>query len=155
MVHFCCSVMSDSVTPWTTPCQALPSTSFQSLLKRMPVESVMPSNHVILCCPLLLLPSVFPSIRVFFQWVSSLHQVAKILEFQFQHQPFQWIFRVDFHQDWLIWSPCSPRDSEESSPALQLESINSSALSLLYGPTVTSIHDHWKNHSFEYTDLCW
>ena len=51
-----------------------------------------------------------------FQWVSSLHQVAKVLEFQLQHQSFQWIFRTDFLQDWLVWSPCSPRDSQESSP---------------------------------------
>ena len=53
-------------------------------------------NHFILCRPLLLLPSIFPSIRVFFQWVGSLHQVAKVLEFQLQHQCFQWIFRTDF-----------------------------------------------------------
>ena len=67
-----------------------------------------------------------------FQWVSSLHQVAKILELQLQHQSFQWTFRVDFLQDWLIWSPCSPRDSQESSPAPQFESISSLVLSLLY-----------------------
>ena len=53
-------------------------------------------HHLFLCRPLLLPPSIFPSIRVFFQWVSSLHQVAKLLEFQFQHQYFQWIFRADF-----------------------------------------------------------
>ena len=71
-----------------------------------------------------------------FQWVSSSHQVAKGLEFQ--HQFFQWIFRVDFLLDWLVWSPCWPRNSQESSPTPQFESINSSALSLLYGPTLTS-----------------
>ena len=64
------------------------------------------------------------------------------------------IFRVDFLQNWLIWSPCSPRDSQDSSPAWQFESINSSALSLLYSPTLTSIHDYWKNHSFEHMELC-
>ena len=52
-----------------------------------------------------------------FQWVSSLHQVAKVLEFQLQHQSFQWIFRTDFLEDWLFGSPCSPRDSQESSPS--------------------------------------
>ena len=52
-----------------------------------------------------------------FQWVSSLHQMARVLELQLQHQCFQWIFRVDFLSDWLVWSPCSPRDSQESSPA--------------------------------------
>ena len=79
----------------------------------------MPSKHLILCCPLLLLLSIFPSIGVFFQWVSSWHQVVKVLELQLQHQSFQWIFRVDFFQDWLVWSPCNPRDSKESSPAPQ------------------------------------
>ena len=72
----------------------------------------------------------------FFQWVSSLQQVAKVLQFQFQQQSFQWIFRIDFLQDSLVWSPCCPRDSQESSPAPQVESINSSALSLLYGPSL-------------------
>ena len=60
------------------------------------IQSVIPSNHLILCRPLLLLPSIYLSIRVFFQWVSSSHQVAKVLEVQFQHQSFRWIFRVDF-----------------------------------------------------------
>ena len=58
-----------------------------------------------------------------FQWLSSLHQVAKVLELQLQHQYLQWIFRTDFLSDWLFWSSCSPRDSEESSPASQLENI--------------------------------
>ena len=60
-----------------------------------------------------------------------------------------------FLYDWLVWSSCSVRDSEESSPAPQFKSINSSALSLLYGPPLTSIHDYWKYHSFDYMDLCW
>ena len=89
-----------------------------------------------------------------FQWVSSSHQVAKVLEFQLQHQSFQWIFRDDLLWDGLVGSPCSPRDSQESSPTPQFKSINSSALSFLYGPTFTSVHDYWKNHSFDYTDLC-
>ena len=55
----------------------------------------------------------------------------------------------------LVWSPCSPRDPQESSPTPQFKSTNSSVLSLLYGPTLTSIHDYWKNHSFDHTDLCW
>ena len=67
---------------------------------------------------------------------------------------FQWIFRADFPQDWLVWSPCCPRDSQESSPAPQFKSINSFVLNFLYGPTLTSIHDYWQNHSFDYTDLC-
>ena len=82
-------------TPWTTVRQAsLCITNSQNLLKLMSFESVMPSNHLILCCPLLLSPSVFPSI-------SALHQVAKVLEFQLQHQSFQWTFRTDFL--WMDW----------------------------------------------------
>ena len=80
--------------------------------------------------------------------------MAKVLELQLQHQSFQWIFRVDFLWDGLVWSPCCPRDSQESSTP-QLEIISSLMLSLLYGPTLTSIYDYWKNHSFDYTDLCW
>ena len=93
-----------------------------------------------------------------FQWVSSSHQVARVLELQLQlqlhHQSFQWIFRVDFLKDWLVWSPYCPRDSQEFSTAPQFESIIFTVLSLLYGPTLTSIHDYWKNHSFDYMDLC-
>ena len=88
-----------------------------------------------------------------FQLIGSSHQVAKVLELQLQRQSFQWIFRTDFLQDWLVWSPWSPRDSQGSSPTQQFKSINYSALSLLYGPTLTSVHDYWKNHSFDYTDL--
>ena len=84
-----------------------------------------------------------------FQWVSSLHQVAKVLEFQLQHRSFQWIFRTDFLYDGLVGSPCSPRDPQESSPTPQFKSINSSALRFLYSPTLTSIHDYWKNHSLD------
>ena len=90
-----------------------------------------------------------------FQWVSSLHQVAKILKLQLQHQSFQWIFRVDFFYDWLVWFPCSPRDSQESSLAPQFKSINFLTLSLFHGPTLTSIQDYWKNHSFHHTNRPW
>ena len=77
----------------------------------------------------------------------SLHQVSKVLEFQLQHQSFQWIFRTDFLWDGLVGSPCSPRDSQEPSPIPQFKSINSSALSFLYSPTFTCIHDYWKKHN--------
>ena len=83
-------------TPWTAAYQA--SLSFinsRSLLKLMSIYSVMPSNHFILCCPYLLLPSIFSSIRVFSN-ESVLTIVAKVLELQLQHQSFQWIFRTDF-----------------------------------------------------------
>ena len=84
-----------------------------------------------------------------FKWVSSSHEVAKVLEFQLQHQSFQWKFRTDFLQDGLVGSSCSPKDSQESSPTPQFKSINSLALSFLYSPTLTSIHDLWKNHSLD------
>ena len=87
-----------------------------------------------------------------FQWVGSSHQVAEILGLQ--HQFFQWIFRVNFLLNWLIGLPCSLRDSQKSSPAPQLESINSSVLNLFNGPTLTSVHDYWKNYSFDYVDFC-
>ena len=89
-----------------------------------------------------------------FQLLGSLHQVAKVLELQLQDQSFQWIFRVDFLLEWLVGPPCCPVDSQESSPALKFERINSSALSLFYGPILTSVHDYQKNHSFDYTNLC-
>ena len=79
-----------------------------------------------------------------FQWLGSSNQVAKVLELQLQHQCFQWIFTIDFLYGWLVWSPCCPRHSQESSLALQFKSINFSVLSFLYSPTLTSIHDHWK-----------
>ena len=88
-----------------------------------------------------------------FQWVNSSHEVAKVLEFQPQHNPFQRTPRTGLLEDGLVGSPCSPRDSQESSPTPQFKSISSSALSLLYGPTLTSVYDYWKNHSFDYTDL--
>ena len=79
-----------------------------------------------------------------FQWVSSFYQVAKVLELQLQHQSFQWTPRADLLEDGLVGSPCTPRDSYESSPTPQLKSINSLVLSFLCIPTLTSIHDYWK-----------
>ena len=84
-----------------------------------------------------------------FQWVSSSHEVAKVLEFQLQHHSLQRNPRADLLQNGLVGSPCSPRDSQESSPTPQFKNINSSALSLLHSPTLTSIHDHRKNHSLD------
>ena len=87
--------------------------------------------------------------QALFQWVSSLHQVAKGLELQLQHQSFQWIFRTNILYDWLVGSPCSPKDSQESSPTPQFQTISSLALSFLYGPTLTSTHDQRKSHGFD------
>ena len=84
-----------------------------------------------------------------FQWVSSSHEVAKVLEFQLQHHCLQRNPRAYLLHNGLVGSPCSPRDSQESSPTPQFKSINSSVLSLLHSPTLTSIHDHRKNHSLD------
>ena len=84
-----------------------------------------------------------------FQWVNSWHEVAKVLEFQLQHHSFQRNPRAGLLQNGLVRSPCSPRDSQESSPTPQFKSINSSELSLLHSPTLTSTHDHRKNHSLD------
>ena len=118
----------------------------RSLLKLMSIESVRPSNHLIVCRPLP--PPIFnlSQHQGLFQWVSSSHQVATVLELQLQYQ---WIFKTDLLYDGLVGSPCSPRDSQESSPIPQFESISSSALSLFYSPTLTSVYDYWKNHSFD------
>ena len=77
-----------------------------------------------------------------FKWVNFLHQVAEVLEFQLQHQSFQWIFRTDFLLELTCWISLMSKDSQESSPP-QFKSISSSVLSFLYGPTLTSIHDYW------------
>ena len=100
-----CSVQSLSrvrlfATPWTTAHQAsLSITNCRSSLKLMSIESVMPSSHLFLCQPLLLLPSIFPSIRVFSN--DFLHQVAKVLEFQLQHQSNEHPGLISFRMDWL------------------------------------------------------
>ena len=78
-----------------------------------------------------------------FQWVNSSHEVSKVLEFQLKHHSFQRNPRADLLQNGLVGSPCSPRDSQESSPISQFKSISSSVLSFLYSPTLTSIHDYF------------
>ena len=197
------------LTPWSAACQAsLSFTISQSLLKLLFIELVVTSNHLILCCPPLLLPPIFLRIGVFSnEWA---YQVPKILEgfpdsgkestcnagdsgstpglgrwtgegkgcpLQYSGledsmdciihgiaesdrteqlslsfslsstgasasaSSFWWIFWADFLQNWLVWSPCCPRESQESSPAPQLESINSSVFSILYGQTLTFVSD--------------
>ena len=114
----------------------------------------MPSNHLILCHPLLLLPSNFPSIRVFSNESVLPIKWPKDWSFNFSISPSsEYSELISFRMDWY-GSPCSPRDSQESSPTPQFKSINSLVLSFLHGPTVTSIHDHWKKQSFDETDIC-
>ena len=149
-VQFSCSVMSDSLQPHGLQHTRLPyplPTPRACSAHVHWVSDAIQSSH------LLLTPSP-PALNLsqnqaLFKWLSSSHQVAKVLEFQLQHQSFQWTPRTDLLQNGLVGSPCSPRDSQESSPTPQFKSINSSTLSFLYSPTLTSIHDHWKNHSLD------
>ena len=67
----------------------------------------------------------------------------------------QWVFRVDFPEDWLVWSPCCPGEFQESSPAPQFKGTTSLAFCLLYCPALTTVHDHWEYYSLDYTDLRW
>ena len=132
------------VTPWIAALQAsLSITNSQSSPKLMSIESVMPSSHLILCHPLLLLPSIPPSIRVFSKEMVLLIRWPKYWEFQLQHHSFQWTPRTDLLQNGLVGSPCSPRDSQESSPTPQFKNINSSVPGFLYSANLTSIHDYW------------
>ena len=137
-------------TPWIAPRQAsLSITNFWSLLKHMSIKSVMPSNHLILRRPFLLLSSICPSIRVFSN-ESVLHiKWPKYWSFSFNISPSnEYSGLISFRMN-SFGSPCSPRDPQESSPTPQFKSTNSFALSFLYSPTLTCIHDYWKNHSFD------
>ena len=133
------------MTLWTTARQAsLSFTTSQNLLKLMSIESVMPSNHLIFCHPLLL-PSIFPSIRVF-----SMGQLI----FCFSISPSNDYSRlISFRTDWFdllaVQGTLKSLVQQHSS-----KSISSSVVSLLYGPTLTSIYDYWKYRSFDLMDLC-
>ena len=141
-------------TPWTAAHQAsLSITNSWSLCKPMSIESVMPSNHLILCHPLLFLPSIFPNIRVF-----SSESVLHI------RWPKYWSFSISpsneysglifFRIDWFAL-PAVQGTLKSLLPTPQFKSISSYVLSFLYSPPLTSVHEYWKNHSFDETDLCW
>ena len=146
----CLSVVSDSLQP------------HESQHARPPCLSPTPRVHLD-SCPLSqwCVPAISSSVVPFsscpnpsqhqglFQWVNSSHEVSKVLEFQIQHHSLQRNPRADLLQNCLVGSPCSPRDSQESSPTPQFKSINSLVLSLLHSPTLTYIHDHRKNHSLD------
>ena len=134
------------VTLWTAGHQAsLSFTLSLTLLKLMSIESVMPSNHLILCHPLLLLPLIFPNTRVFSN-ESALHiSWPKYWSFSFCISPSnEHPGLISFRMDWLDLLAV-----QECSPTPQFKSINSSVFSFLYSPTLTSIHDYWKNHSLD------
>ena len=137
------------LTPWTVAHQAsLSFTISWSSFKLMPIESVMPPNHLILYRPLLLPPSIFPSIRVF-----SNESVLRIKWPKYWHFSFnistsnKYLGRIFFRMDWL--------NLPESKGLLRVfsnitvQKHHSSALSFLYSPTLTSVHDCWKNQSFD------
>ena len=113
---------------------SLSITSSWSLLKLMSIDAIQPSHPLSTPSPPAFNLSQHQGL---FKWVGFLHQVAEVVEFQLQHQSFQWTFRTDFLQDGLIVSSWTPRDSQVSSPTPQFKSIDSLALSFLYIPTLT------------------
>ena len=134
-------------TPWIAARQAsLSITNSQSLLKPMSTESVMPSNYLILCIPFSSCPQSFPASgsfpisQLFASGGQSIGVSASTSVLPMNTQDWSPL-------EWTGWSPCSPRDSQESFPTPQFQSINCLVLSFLYSPTLTSIHDHWENHS--------
>ena len=142
--------------PWTAAFQAsLSITNSQSLLKFISIESMMPSNHLILCHPFLILPSIFPSIRVFsnesvlpIRYWSLFPILPKYWSFSFSISPSnENSGLISFRMDWL--DLLAVQGTLEPSPTPQFKSINSLALSLIYSPTLTPIYDYWKNHSFD------
>ena len=136
-------------TSWTAAFPAsLSFTNFRSLLKLVSLiwwcHPTISSSDI----PFSSHPPSFPASGSFL--VSFSLQVAKVVEFQLRHQSFQWIFRTDFLSDGLVgFLAIQGTLKKESSPTPQFKSINSSALSFLYSPTLPTIHDHWKNHSLD------
>ena len=143
MVQFSRSVVSDSLRPHEPQ-----HTNSRRPPKTMSIELVIPSNHLILGRPLLLLPSIFPSIRVFSNESTLRIRWPKYWSFSFSISPSNvHPGLISFRMDWL--DLLAVQGTHKSSPAPQFKSINSSALSFLHSPTLTSIHDHWKNHSLD------
>ena len=137
VAHSCLTLCDPMIR--STP--GLPVHHSRSIPILMSIESVMPSSHLILCRHLLLLSPIPPSIRVFSNESTVCMRWPKYWSFSFNISPSS--------EHPLVGSPCSPRDSQESSPTPHFKSINSSALSFLHSLTLTSIHDHWKNHSLD------
>ena len=148
--------MFDSVTPWTAGCQAsLSIINSQTLLKPVSIEPVMPSNHLILCHPLLLLPSILPSISVFSYKSALCIKWPKYWSFSLSISPSREYsglisLRIDWFDILAVQGPLKSFLQQHS-----LKPSNSSVLSLLCGLILTSVHDYWKNHSFDYIDLSW
>ena len=113
----------------------------------------MSSSHLILCHPLLLLPSIFPSIRVFSSESALPIRWSKYWRFSFSNHPSnEYSGLIPFRIEWLIY--LQSKGLSRVSPAPQFESISSSALSLLHSPNFTAVQDYWKSHNFDYMQLC-
>ena len=141
-------------TPWTAARQAsLSITSSRSLLKLMSIKLVMSSNYLILYWPFFSCLQFFPASGSFpvSQFASNGQSIGTSTSASVLPKNIQGWFPLG----WTSWNSLQSRDSQGSSPTPQFKSINSSVLSLLCGSTLTSMHDYWKNHSFDYTDLCW
>ena len=136
-------------TPWATARQAsLSIANSQSLLKLMSIESVMPSNHLILCRPLLPLPSIFASLRVLSNESALRIRWPKYWDGTFNISPSnEYSGLISFRRDWLDLIAVKALSRVFSNTTVQ--NINSSALSFLYSPNLISIHDYWKNHRFD------
>ena len=135
-------------TPWIAAHQASLSITNWSLLKLKPIESVMPSSHLTLCRHLLLLPPIPPSIRVFSNESTLRMRWPMYWSFSFSISPSnEHPGLISFRMDWL--DILAVQGTLKSLLQHQFKSINSSALSFLHSPTLTSIHDHWKNHSLD------
>ena len=153
------SVMSDycDCMDCSTP-GSLSFTVSWSLLKLMSIELVMPSNYLVLCHPCLLLPSIFPSIRVFSKEATLHNRWPKYWSFSFSiSHSNEYSGLISFRIDWFDFLGVQGA-SQESSPIPQFKGISSSVLNLLYSPILTFLHDSWKNQSFDYmnyTDFCW
>ena len=136
-------------TPWIAACQAsLFITNSRSSLRAHPSSQWWHTAISSSVVPFSSFPKSLPASESFPMSQSS-HQVAKVLEFQLQHHFLQRNPKADLLQNLLVGSPCSPRDSQESSPTTHFKIINSLALSFLHSATLTSIHDHRKNHSLD------
>ena len=134
-------------TPWTAACQASPSiTNSQSLFNLMSIKSVMPFNHLILCPPLLLLPSIFPRMRVFSSILPN--RWPKYWSFSFSISPSnEYSGLISFRIDWLDF--LAVQGTLKSLLQHHSSKIQFFGDQPFYGPTLTSIHDYWKNHRFD------
>ena len=136
-------------TPWTAAHQvSLSITDSQSLLNLMSIKLVMPSKHLILCHPLLLLPSIFPSIRVFSNDSILRIRWPKYWSFSFSTSlSNEYSGLISFRIDWLISLQSKGLSRIFSNTTVKKHQFL--VLNFLYSPTLTSIHDHWKNHSLD------